>query len=102
MLVDLGAERTVAAIVLQMGAYAFGHPRVLDVDLSSDGTRWSRTWSGDTSAIAVRGAVARPDLAPIVIDFTPARGRYIRLQQSGNEPGIPWWIAELLVHAPAQ
>ena len=34
-------------------------------------------------------------------DVGEIKGRYIRIQQVGTEPGIPWWIAELNVRAPA-
>ncbi len=101
VLLDLGSEHAIGAVVLAMGAFAFGHPRQLDVELSSDGQTWRRVWSGETAALTVRAAIADPGSAPLTIEIEAARARYIRLRQNGNEPGIPWWIADVRVHAPA-
>jgi hypothetical protein len=100
VLLDLGTSRRVGAIVLEMGAFSFGHPRSLQIDLSSDGDSWTATWSGDTSVQTVRAALADPGTVPLTLALRGAEGRYIRLRQTGNEPGIPWWIANLRVHAP--
>lgn len=57
-------------------------------------------WSGATAATTVRAALVDPGVVPVTFTFTPVRGRYVRLRQTGNEPGIPWWIADVHVHAP--
>lgn len=102
VMLDLGSEHPIGAVVLDMGAFSFGHPRLLDVELSSDGRTWRRAWSGETSVLAVRGAIAQPERAPLTIGIDGGQtARYIRLRQNGNEPGIPWWIADVRVHAPA-
>jgi len=41
-----------------------------------------------------------PPTAPIVVDLGRTTGRYVRLTQTGAEPGIPWWIPDIHVHAP--
>jgi hypothetical protein len=99
---DLGSSRVVGGVVLEMGAYSFGHARSLQIAVSADRTQWTQIWEGDLDVLAVRGAVQDPGRAPIAIDTGRVEGRYIRLTQTGAEPGIPWWIADLHIHAPAQ
>jgi len=100
--IDLGSSLDVGAIVLEMGAYSFGFPRGLEIDVSTDRAEWNPVWGGEPAVLAVRGAIQDPGTAPIVIDLGRTAGRYIRLTQIGAEPGIPWWIADLRVHAPAR
>ena len=100
MTVDLGSDRGIGAVVLEMGAYSFGYPRSLEIDVSRDRADWVPVWGGEPAVLAVRGAVQDPGTAPITIDLGRTRGRYIRLTQTGAESGIPWWIAGIHVHAP--
>ena len=100
VVVDLGATREIGGVVLEMGAYAFGYPNALDIDVSPDQREWRTAWSGRPAVLAVRAAVQEPGTVPIAIDLGRTEGRYIRLRQTGAEPGIPWWIAGLRVHAP--
>jgi hypothetical protein len=95
VVVDTGAPHGLGTLVLGMGAFAFGHPAGLEVDVSSDRTTWSPAWRGEPGVLAVRGAIVDPGIAPIVLDLGGANGRYVRLRQIGAEPTIPWWIAEL-------
>jgi hypothetical protein len=100
--IELGAPSDIASIVLEMGAFSFGYPSALEIAVSSDGAAWSTVWGGRPGPPAVRGAIQDPGAAPVAIAFPPAHGRFVRLRQTGAEPGIPWWIAELTVHAPLQ
>jgi hypothetical protein len=100
VIIDLGSDLAVGAIVLEMGAYSFGFPRALEIDVSRDRAEWLPVWGGEPAVLAVRGAVQDPGTAPIVLDLGRTTGRYVRLTQTGAEPGIPWWIAGLHVHAP--
>jgi hypothetical protein len=84
-----------------MGAYSFGFPRALEIDVSRDRADWLSVWGGEPAVLAVRGAIQDPSTAPIVIDLGRTTGRYVRLTQTGAEPGIPWWIPDIQVHAPA-
>jgi hypothetical protein len=97
--VDLGVRRDVGAVVLDMGAFSFGHPTVLEVAVSDDALSWQVVWAGSTSVLTVRAAVQRPDVVPMTVYVGRASGRYLRLTQTGAEPGIPWWVANLHVHA---
>jgi hypothetical protein len=99
--IDLGAEQSIGGIVFEMGAFSFGFPRELVVDVSSDQSTWRPAWAGQTAVRAVHAAITDPGIVPMTIDVGEIKGRYIRLQQVGSEPGIPWWLAELRVRAPA-
>jgi hypothetical protein len=99
---DLGSSRPVGSIVLGMGSYAFGFPRQLEIEVSADASQWTPVWSGETSVSTVRAAVASPTVVPLTLAVGRDSVRHIRLRQRGTEPGIPWWIAELSVHAPAK
>ena len=85
-----------------MGAYAFGLPRELRIEWSDDGDAWSVAWQGPTAIPAVRAALTDPAQVPLTLPFDPVSARYVRLTQVGQEPDLPWWIAELQVMAPAR
>ena len=99
--VDLGSEQAIGGMVFGMGAFAFGFPRELAIDVSSDQAVWRRAWAGQTAVRAVHAAVTNPEVVPLAIDVGEINGRFVRIQQVGSEPGIPWWIAELSVRAPS-
>ncbi len=101
LVVDLGGEQAIGIVRLKMGAFAFGFPRQLTVEVSSDANAWTTVWSGETSVAAVRGSIHDPATAPLDIPLGRVQGRFIRLRQTGAEPGIPWWIAELEIRAAA-
>lgn len=100
VVVELASAQVVGSIVLGMGAYAFGFPRQLDIEVALDPEAWVPIWSGDTSVATVRAAVGSPSVVPLTLEVGPQKVRRIRLRQRGAEPGIPWWIAEIRVHAP--
>jgi len=98
--IDLGNEQSIGGIILSMGAFSFGFPRELRVDVSADQTDWRRAWAGRPAVETVHAAITNPGTVPLTIDVGEIKGRYIRLQQLGSAPAIPWWIAELSVRAP--
>ncbi|MQA30868.1 MAG: hypothetical protein GEU82_13720 [Luteitalea sp.] len=99
---DLGAPHEIGAIVLGMGAFAFGHPRDLRIEMSSDGLAWREEWRGPTAVQTVRAALADPGVVPLTIVVQPVTARFVRLTQTAREAGIPWWVAELQIRAPAR
>jgi hypothetical protein len=101
LVIDLGSVQPIGAIVFGMGAYSFGFPRALEIDASSDQKTWERAWAGPTAVPTVHAAVIDPGRVPLTIDLGLVSARFIRVRQVGTEPGIPWWIAELNVFAPA-
>ena len=80
-----------------MGSLSFAFPRELVVETSHDGSRWERVWSGETSVLTVRAALARPTEVPLSILLERASGRFLRLRQTAHAT-VPWWIAELAVY----
>jgi len=102
VVVEISAAQPVGGIVLSMGAYSFGFPRELAVDLSLDGESWQNVWQGETSVATVRAAIAYPGLVPIAIDFERATAKFVRLRQTGRDERVPWWIAELSMHGQAR
>jgi hypothetical protein len=102
IVVDAGRLVDVGAIVFEMGAFSFGFPRELAVDVSPDGATWTEAWRGPTVVETFRAAVRDPGVVPVTIAIGPAFGRYVRLRQLGREAGIPWWIAELELRAPVR
>jgi hypothetical protein len=99
--IDLGSEQRIGGLVFGMGPFSFGFPRYLQIDVSSDQAEWRPAWAGRPAASTVHAAVVQPEVIPLTIDVGEITGRYIRIQQAGSAPGIPWWIAELQVRAPA-
>jgi hypothetical protein len=99
---DLGVPQEIGAIVFELGAYSFGHPRDLRIETSADGLAWSEVWRGSTAVQTVRATLADPDRVPVTIGVPRVTARFVRLTQIGQEPGIPWWVAELQVRAPAR
>jgi hypothetical protein len=100
VIVELASVQGVGAIVLEMGSYAFGFPRELAIDLSTDGDRWDTVWQGETAVPTVRAALADPDNVPLTFELGFQSCRLIRLRQLGHDEDVPWWIAELHVHGP--
>ena len=99
--IDLGSEQTIGGVVFAMGPYSFGFPRKVLIGVSSDESQWILGWAGSTAVRTVRAAVTSPESVPLTLNFGQLKGRFIRIEQVGSEPGIPWWIAELGVRAPA-
>ena len=101
VVIDLGTSQEVGSLVFGMGAFSFGFPNRLEVASSEDAQTWQPRWSGPTAVPTVQAAIADPRTVPLTIHLGRVQTRYLRLRQLGTEPGIPWWIAELTVFAPA-
>jgi hypothetical protein len=95
LIVEFERERQFGAVVLKMAAYSFGFPRDLAIDFSRDGENWETAWRSEASVATVRAALRDPGTVPVTFDLGGPEGRFIRLRQLGNDPTIPWWIAEL-------
>jgi hypothetical protein len=98
VLVEFSVAQTVTAIVLNMGAFSFGFPRDLAIDVSIDGLTFETMWQSETSVATVRAALADPGKVPLTFDLGAPTARFVRLRQLGKDPVVPWWIAELEVH----
>lgn len=95
--VDLERPQRVAAIVLCLGAYAGQFPRALEIDVSADGVTWSPVRSGGTALETYDAALRSPREIPITLPVQRDGVRFLRLRQTGTEPGTGWTIVELRV-----
>jgi hypothetical protein len=101
VIVDLGGEQAVGAVVLAMGSFSFGFPRALAIDRSLDAVRWQTIWRGETAVATLRAALADPERVPVTFGLGPGSpARYLRLRQTGRDSTVPWWIAELEAYSP--
>lgn len=98
LVVDLGGEREVRGVVLEIAGYVADFPRVLVVETSSDGASWTRAWRGRTGLVALSAALVKPREIPLAFPFEPRPARYVRLRQTGREDVYYWSVAELNVY----
>lgn len=96
---DLGSIQPVASVVQHLGVYARDFPRLLAIELSSDGVQWNEVWRGPTAARALLAAIRAPIDAPLTTAFTPQMARYVRLRQLATHKNL-WRIAELEIRGP--
>jgi hypothetical protein len=95
--IDLDRPQHVAAIVLCLGAYAGQFPRVLQVEVSSDGVTWAVAYRGGTALETYDAALRSPREVPVTLPVQRDGVRFLRLRQTGIEPGTGWTIVELRV-----
>jgi hypothetical protein len=93
--VDLGTPRFVSGVVNSLGGYSNDAPRSLRITTSRDGEDWTTAWEGPTAEFALRAALDNPARMDVEIRFAPARARYVRLTQTGEETEWFWSVAEL-------
>jgi hypothetical protein len=96
--IDLGVERHVVGVELDIGGYVADFPRILSIDVSRDGMTWDSRWSGDTALLALSAALERPLDIPLRFPLERGPARYVRLRQTGTEDVFYWSIAELRVY----
>ncbi len=86
-MIDLGIERTVAAITLDAAGSRGDYPRGYEVYVSFNGGSWGKP--------IVSGKGTKP---LTVIKFSrPVQTRFIKIVQTGSVPGLFWSIHELKV-----
>lgn len=87
--IDLRRKTTVLGLELDAGSSTLDYPRGYKVELSLDGEKW-----GEPVATG-RGTGALTEIA-----FPPAQTQFIRITQTGSDPGLFWSIHELQVLTP--
>ncbi|MBZ5556116.1 MAG: discoidin domain-containing protein [Acidobacteriia bacterium] len=95
--IDLGAPRTISAVILSVGAHPNDYPRALAIDLSDDGAEWRTVWTGRGAARALTAAADHPHEIPLSFPLPPSRARVVRLRQTGADAFFYWTVAELAV-----
>jgi hypothetical protein len=98
--IGLGAPRTIAAVRLELGPYAFDFPRALLIEVLDAGT-WTVVWQGSGAGPALAGALEEPRLLPVTFAFEPRVAQQVRLTQQETDSVYYWSIAELAVLPPA-
>jgi type 1 glutamine amidotransferase len=89
--IDLGAAQSFATIVLDSGNNGFenDHPRGYEVYVSSNG----EVWSGPVANGAGNSPLTE-------VTFIAQTARYIRIVQTGSDPGYWWTIHEVNLYQP--
>lgn len=98
--IDLGGERVLSGMKLDVGEFRRDFPRGYRVLLSSDGARWKEVfrlpaypghfeWKGGKPAYALDGGTFAP--------FPPSEGRYVRVELTRPAGRYDWSIAEMTV-----
>lgn len=95
--VDLGSERVVRAVAVDLRwRYAEVGPR-MTVESSSDGTSWTTAWEGWIGEPALAGALEDQLRVPLTIYLPDVRARYLRVS-----PAPPWVARDLTAFGAAR
>ncbi len=86
--IELPAETAIAGIHLSSAKSPSDYPRGYKVELSNDGTTWSKPVAQG------KGNGATTDIL-----FSPAKTKYIRITQTGSVTGLFWSIHEIQILA---
>jgi len=95
--IDLGQERTVDSVRLELGPYIYDFPRELEVDCAGADESWLPCWHESAAALLVRGILDDPEHAPMTIPIGRPGVRKLRLRQTAVDDKNGWSIAELAV-----
>lgn len=101
LMIDLGAVRDVAGITHSIGEYLLDFPRLLAIDVSTDGSTWRRVWEGPTFAETLLASLRLPLERPLRFSFPAQRAQFIRLTQLAQSNTM-WRVSELQVHGPVR
>ena len=94
--IELDESGAVGQVVLVQAQYAAYFPARLVIDVSPDGSRWDRAWSGSAALHTYYAGIRHPKDVPVVFPIARDGVRFIRLQQTGTSPR-DWAIAEVRV-----
>jgi hypothetical protein len=61
----------------------FGFPRQYRVEASLDGSSWTTVAEGEGTPLTIAA-------------FAPTRARFVRITQTGQQPGAPAWVVQNL------
>ncbi len=101
--VDLGAEHEIAEVVL-WPRFTSDVPRGLRLDVSTDGTHWTKATEANPYWGPCSWGRGRPlpsNDGWVVARFAPVAARYVRVVELGRDGVYAWSIAEMHVRAPA-
>jgi len=101
--IDLGKPVAACGLVLSLGGAPLAYPRRLAVSVSPDGSAWTTSFDGSTSALTIHGALARPTDTRLELPLVDDRSReaaatqFIRLRLELSQPLAPWLISDIIV-----
>ena len=101
LVLDLGTPQPLGGLVMQLGRYRSDFPRLLGIELSTDGQSWELLRGGPTDVEALRASFQDPETMPLAFDLKGQTARYLRLRQMASEDDFYWSVAEVEVVAPA-
>lgn len=99
IVIDLGHEAPVGAVVQNLGHYTTNFPRHLVIDTSVDGIAWEPAWDGSVRGLLIAQAMERPSPSVrFAVPFARRPARYLRLRQTAADQDLPWSVAEIEVY----
>jgi hypothetical protein len=100
LIVDLGQQEEVAAVVHSLGLDVNAYPRRLGIDTSRDGEAWEAAWEGSTLRYVLEAVMRTPRYGSIALTFAPRPARFVRLRAMEIDAAA-WSVAEVRVHGPS-
>jgi hypothetical protein len=100
VLVDLGSVQDVGGVTMAIGDHFLDYPRRLVIEVSVDGSEWSRGWDAPTTGPLFLAYVRAPRVGDMRFTFSARPARYVRLRETEAAPAS-WRISELTIHGPA-
>ena len=100
LLLDLGNSQPLGGLIMRLGRYRADFPRMLGIELSTDGQSWELVRGGPTDVEALRASFQDPETMPLAFDLKGQTARYLRLRQMASEQDFYWSVAEVEVVAP--
>jgi hypothetical protein len=97
VVVDLGRERYVAAVRVDLGRLLGDFPHILVVECGNERGQWETCWRRSAVAAALRGALQDPRVVPMMLPIDRGGVRRLRLRETEADPDRVWSIAELIV-----
>lgn len=98
--IRLADRRLVSGVVLAQGAFSWGFPRQLTIEVAGEDGPWRVVWQGPLGARTVAAALDDPRDVRIYLEFPPVAATRVRLTQTGASEVDEWAVAEVAVVGP--
>src|SRR5207342_2836249 len=93
VLVDLGSVNEVGGVTMAIGDHFLDFPRHLVIELSVDGSEWSRGWDAPAAGPLLLAYVRAPRVGDMRFTFPSRPARYVRLKET-EAAQASWRISE--------
>src|SRR5262249_140523 len=91
VVIDLGREQRVDAVVLSLGQFTQDYPRELAIETMND-AGWNTVWHGQGVAPAMVAAIRDPKRRASIFAFPAQTTRWLRLRQLGQHRILYWSV----------